>query len=118
MPIRGVLKSVWTASDLAFNRFPRLLISHADDLLHKEAFVLCGLETINQTAYGSLRAQTCALADSKSRSSKEYYGALIGFDSLQFRSHRLKQRGISSLYQIILFVRVVRQVIQFFCLAH
>ena len=106
------------ASNLAFNRFPHLLISHADDLLHKDAFGLRGLETINQTAYGSSRAQTCALADSKSRSSKEYYAALIGFDSLQFRSHKLKQRGISSLYQIILFVRVVRQVIQFFCLAH
>src|SRR5260370_42350566 len=118
VPIRDVLKNVWMASNPAFNRFPRLLISHADDLLYKEAFALRGLETVSQTAYGSSRAQTCGLPDSKSRSSKEHRGTLVGFHSLQFRAHRLKQRRISNLYQIILLVRVVREVIQFFFLAH
>ncbi len=118
VPIRDVLKNVWMASNPAFNRFPRLLISHADDLLYKEAFALRGLETVSQTAYGSSRAQTCGLPDSKSRSSKEHRGTLVGFHSLQFRAHRLKQRRISRVYQIILFVRVFRQIVQFFFFAH
>src|SRR5260370_37371718 len=116
--INDALRNAWMASNPAFNRFPRLLTSHADDLLHKEAFVLRSLETVSQTAYGSSRAQTCGLPDSKSRSSKEHRCTLIGFHSLQFRAHKLKQRRISNLYQIILLVRVVREVIQFFFLAH
>jgi len=116
--INDALRNAWMASNPAFNRFPRLLTSDADDLLHKAAFALRGLETFSQTAYGSSRAQTCGLLDSKSRSSKDHRGALIGFHSLQFRAHKRKQRGVSGVYQIILFVRVVCQVIQFFLLAH